>query len=542
MARRIRWQIVLALAGTLTLLGIVGTVALSAASTALPLNGSAYVEGIVGVPTQLNPLLLAADSPESERDVAALVYNGLTRMGPHGEPEPALAERWAISVDSTVYTFTLHADLRWHDATPLTAADVVWTIGAIQQADFPGDRALAEIWRNVQVTQLDARRIQCTLKGPFAPFLAATALPILPAHLWQALPVVRWGQPGITPPVVGSGPFRLERIDGTQAVLRPFEGAVQGRPAIDVLILRFFANLAAAQDALRRRDVQGIATVARVGDGAGLKSRTLTATVAALDEYTILTFNLQQPPFDSLPVRQALAAALDRDALVNQLLPGRAQRLDTPILPGSWAADPQVHLPLYDPAQAARWLEQAGWKRGSDGVWQLNDTPLALHIMVADTTPQRSLANEVARQWRAAGVQVTVDAVAPGDLTGALSRRGFEVALHAWSDVGGDPDLYALWHSSQVEKGVNYAGLADPALDQLLEQGRTITDQAERQRIYSAVQRRWVELVPSLPLFQPRLVMQHDTRVDPTGLAGSLLHGPAGRWSTIGSWSTTSAP
>ncbi|MBA3946310.1 MAG: peptide ABC transporter substrate-binding protein [Herpetosiphonaceae bacterium] len=539
MAHRLHWQIVLALAGTLLICGLVGSVALTNAARSLPLTGSVYVEGVVGVASQLNPLLATPGAPQSERDLQALLFDGLTQSGPDGTPTPALAERWLISSDSTVYTFTLRSGLRWHDAVPLTSDDVVWTIQSIQRPDFPGDKALADLWRSVVVTPLDSRRVQFALRVPFAPFLAATAVPILPAHLLQTIPPARWTADPFSHAPIGSGPFRLERLDSSQAVLRPFEGAVRGRPSIDLLILRFFPNTASAQAALQRHDVQGVAMTATIGEQPAVRGPTLRTTTAALDEYTILTFNVGEGLLHAIEVRRALTQSLDRDAIISQMLGGVAQRLDTPILPNSWAAS-DARLPAYDPPAAIQQLRSAGWQRQADGAWRQDKDQLELPLVVANTPPQIALANEVARQWRQIGIGISVEAVAPAVLAQHLAQHNFTIALNDWSEVSDDPDPYALWHSSQIDNGANYAGLADDKLDQLLVAGRTTTDQTKRKQIYADVQRRWTELVPSLPLFQPHLVFIHDVLIVPSGVEGTLLDGSADRFRMISDWSVTS--
>ena len=395
---------------------------------------------------------------------------------------------------------------------------------------------MADLWRAVVVTATrqppDPVHAACTVRA----FLAASNLPILPAHLLQNVPPGRWAADAFSRAPIGSGPFRLERLDGNQAVLRPFEGAVRGRPAIDMLVLRFFPNLAAAGAALQRRDIQGVATVAGVGEQLTVHGAGIVTTKAALDAYTILTFNVGEGLLHALEVRRALAQSLDRDGIISQFLKGAGQRLDTPILPHSWAAS-DVHLPAYDPGAASRQLLAGGWQHQADGSWRQDKDQLELPLLVANAPAQLALANEVARQWRQIGIGVSVEAVTPAVLTQRLAQHNFTVALHSWSDVGADPDLYAWWHSSQIDTGTNYAGLADDELDRLLVEGRTTVDQGKRKQIYSDFQRRWAELVPSLPLFQQQLLFIHDVQIVPAGLEGTLLDGSADRFRTISTWS-----
>src|SRR5688572_17986925 len=170
MARRIRWQILIAATGSLTIVVLLGALAWSTAASSLPYYRSAYVEAVVGTPQQLNPLLQKAGSPASERDLAALLFSGLTRPGPDGTPEAELAERWTVDASGRVYTFTLRSGLRWHDGVALTAEDVVFTVRSVQSRAFPGEQRLAAFWRTVEVEQVDRRRIRFTLPAPYAPF------------------------------------------------------------------------------------------------------------------------------------------------------------------------------------------------------------------------------------------------------------------------------------------------------------------------------------------------------------------------------------
>lgn len=533
MARRIRWQLVLALVGTCAILGLVGAAALQNAARALPLTGQTYVEGVVGVPAQLNPLLQTA-AVASERNLAALLFDGLTRPAADGAPAPALAERWTASPDLQTYTFTLRAELRWHDGVPLTAADAAWTIAQVQSAAFPGDPALAAAWQGIIVAQPDERTVIFTLPAPDASFATTAGLPILPVHILRDVPLAQWPQAPFSRAPVGSGPFRLEHLTASEAILRPFEGAARGRPLLDALILRFFPSASAAAQALRRRDVQGVAFDGSVTlpPTAGLEQRH-----APLAEYALLSLNLSSGPLADSGVRAALAQGLDRAALLALLPPGSAQLLDTPILSGTWAFDPAATLPRFDLAAAGRALDALGWPVGADGVRQQGDEPLALPLIAADAAPEQALAAAIAAQWQRLGVAVSVETMPITEVAAHLADRSFTVALHRWSNVGLDPDAYALWHSSQAEQGANYAGLADAEIDTLLERGQQTADPAARRRIYSDFQRRWAALVPSIPLFQPLLTVVTDRRVAQPGLDGATLSSPAARFDAVAGWS-----
>jgi peptide/nickel transport system substrate-binding protein len=541
MFRRLRWQILIALSGSLIVLALAGVLAAGTTATTPPFYQKAYVEGVVGVPQQLNPLLQAPGGPQSERDLAALLFDGLTRPGADGAPRPDLAERWLIDTTGKVYTFTLRAGLRWHDGTPLTADDVLFTVQGVQKIGFAGDRAISEPWRGVLAERIDAQRIRFTLPAPFAPFLAATKLPILPAHLLGNLPPDQWAKAAWSRKPIGSGLFRLRSIDDIQATLVPFEGAARGRPKLDLMVLRFFPSTEAAREALRRKEIQGVATVASAGTEMHEVAQHVRGYGVPLGEYTMLTFNLRTPPLDDLGFRTALARGLDRTELIRRVLGGQGQALDTPIAPQSWAHGGAA-LPAADAKAAADTLDALGWTRGANGFRERAQHTLSLPLFCAQTPAQLALAKEIARQWGMLGIDVPVYPLSREELRDRVQRRDFTLLLGE-QVIGSDPDGFARWHSSQARNSANDAGLADTTSDRLLVEGRTTTDQDERARIYQAWEERWTEIIPSLPLLQPVLVYELDQDVRPAGLEPkSLLPTPADRFRMIGDWTAAEIP
>ncbi|MFO7171265.1 MAG: ABC transporter substrate-binding protein, partial [Chloroflexota bacterium] len=132
MARRIRWQLLIAAVSSLVVLGLMSYLALTTASVARPLTGGAYVEGQADTPQLLNPLVFRPAEDPAAADIQRLVFDGLMRIGPDGLPEPALAQFWEMDEQGLVYTFTLRSDVTWHDGTPLTVDDVLFTLRTLQ--------------------------------------------------------------------------------------------------------------------------------------------------------------------------------------------------------------------------------------------------------------------------------------------------------------------------------------------------------------------------------------------------------------------------
>jgi peptide/nickel transport system substrate-binding protein len=317
-------------------------------------------------------------------------------------------------------------------------------------------------------------------------------------------------------------------------MLLPFEGAARGRPKLDLLVLRFFPSMAAAQEALQRREVQGLAATLLPQEQPSDQLASLRTLRLPLAEYTVLTFNLRRAPLDDLRLRTALVRGLDRAALIRRVVHG-GEPVTTPILPQSWATgEVEPAGPDREAAEAA--LDAAGWRRGRDGIRRRSDVALQLPIIALDDPQQLAIAEEVARQWNALGIDAQVEPEGLENFRTRIDERDFVVLLNNWS-AAADPDQYALWHSSQAADGANYAGLIDKQSDDLLERGRTTLDLEQRTAIYHQWQARWAALVPSLPLFQPVLTYALDQQVRTTGLdEGRLLTSPSARFDTINEW------
>ena len=229
--------------------------------------------------------------------------------------------------------------------------------------------------------------------------------------------------------------------------------------------------------------------------------------------YVALYLNNQRPPLDEEPTRLALAAAIDREALARDALAPGARVGPSPLVPGSWAAPVP---PVVANRDADALFVEAGWLRGADGVRVRGADRLSL-TLETNADPRRArLAEAVAEQLRARGVEVDVATLpAVQLLQQRLLPREYDMLIFAW-DTGPDPDPYGAWHTSQIAgAGRNIAGYHDPTSDALLEQARSTLDQVERTELYRRFEARFLALAPSVILEYPARSYVH-----PRGLTG----------------------
>lgn len=544
MLGHIRWQIALAAVGA-AIVGVLLYVVSNRAFAYRPARGGEAIEAVVGIPATLNPLLATQDV---ELDVARLVHAGLTRPGDDGRIGRDLADRWTISEDGRVFTFHLRDDAMWHDGQPVTSDDVVFTARmAVDPAVATERNPLATAWSLATVRAIDARNVEFTLEAPYAPFLDATMLGLLPAHVFAGVPAAEIHRhPASTQAPIGAGPWRLDQPGGLSAerirLVRFDEHweATDRKPLLDALELRLFHSLADAVEALGRREVQLMGQVpgealVRLGDD-------VTQVNAVRSGYTVVFLNPSKVLFADPRIRHALSIALNRAGIVQspELLAGQGVVAASPIAPGSWAHDPTVLPSAYDPDEAERILTASGWvDSDGDGIRDRDGQPLRFTLDVFDEPLLMAIARRIEADWGRLGIGVEVRGQSQPNMVTALTGHAYAAALYS---VTGrqlyDPDPYPLWHSSQIEGGQNLAGFANPRADEIMVALRQTSraDISTRKALYAAFQRLFADEEPALMIYHP---VYSIAKVSPT-LGGvqlpPIVVEPADRYRTSSDW------
>ena len=465
-----------------------------------------YVEAVIGSPLRVNPLFSHLN--DADRDLISLVFSGLTRLGPDGAVLPDLAETWEVSEDGRAVVFRLRHNVVWHDNTPFTAADVIFTYALLADPNLEGDPDRAPLWRKVSCSAPDDYTVSCDLPEPFAPYPAYATTGILPRHLLDGVDATTIATSTFNTQPVGTGPYKLTELSPSRALLGAHQKYYLGAPSLTEIELQFFPDVTTAAGAV----VKGGAPGVLLDSTAGEDDFNAVASVGGLDSYevnrsayTVLYLNNSQPPLNDLLVRRAIAETVDIDGIIDSVLGGRATEADSPIVIGTWAHNPDVDPYPRDPGEARELLEEAGWKLPENGdVRTRNGIELRLTLLT-DQDPVRALVTEaVAEQLTNIGISVTLAREESTDLIrDFLIPRQYQAALFGW-DPGPDPDPYPAWHSSQAsDSGRNLAAFSNEEADRLMEAARRTRDLDERQRLYYAFQDIFHENVPSVLLYHP---------------------------------------
>jgi peptide/nickel transport system substrate-binding protein len=512
-----------------------GGIAALAVSVRTMVTHQVYVEAVVAPvgPSALSPLISPGD-PVAQA-VGALTGPGLMIPGAGGTPQLGLASSWRSEDGGSRYRFTLSPDRRWSDGRPVTTKDVAFTLAVLQSPSFPNSD-LAAPWTGVSLFASSLWTGTFVLPGPSTSFPTAAEDAVLPANHYRSQPELffRGGQrsDALFPP--SAGPFHVVG-NGAQQVSLLRNPYYRPRPILDGVNLVLEPSSTAVEELLAQGTADGwlASTPTEMGNlPAGLvKSRIITY------DFVELLLNEQAPPLNSLPVRQALAAAVNRHLLIKDDLAWLGVPQYGP-LPDSiaWASS---STPVSgELGSAASILKAAGWSRSpSSHLWEKQGQPLRLTLAVPDLQPLPTAAAGVASQLNGAGFLVTLKTIPESSfLTGTLAKEEFQVALVGF-DNGPDPDLTSLWRSG-VEPGqsLNFSQSApDPYLNHALDALATAATPAARQSAYREVARRLGVDLPAVFLYTPVAIYVHLSSVHVPGIP--LSGDPSQRFRRVVDWS-----
>ena len=472
--------------GLLAMAGGFGTAAAQPAGTLLV--------GLVAEPVNLDPPQVT--DLNSLRVARRIVETLVTFPEESTQIVPGLAESWTISKDGVSYTFKLRKGVKFHDGTPFNAEAVKFSIERQFNPEHPANKLGKYPFANFffgnvkAVEAMDDSTVRFVLKEPRASFLAV--LTSGAASIVSPTAVKKWGADYPLNPV-GTGPFRYVSWQrGQQVVLEKNPDYWKGAVKLDRVVYRPIVEDQARLTELMTGAVDLIVGVPPdfVGQLEGSPKVSIAKQVGAHVWY--LGINNQKKPFDDKRVRQALNYAVNKDAIVKDVLKGTGAVSKGPVLPNTWGADAALKAYPYDPQKAKQLLAEAGYPNGFSTTLWVPESGSGMQSPVAMSTVMQS-------NLKAVGVNVALQTMEWGAFLAKLRSQEQELFALSWMAGTEDPDMvmYPLLHSSQwTPNGPNRALYKNTRFDELLTQARLVTDQAERAKLYREAQKILVEDAP----------------------------------------------
>ncbi len=454
----------------------------------VPEAGGRMITGTIGEPSNLIPPL-ASDGASHE--VAQYLYTTVLKYDKDLNIVTEAAESYEVLEDGKLLRFTLKKGILWDDGVELTTDDVKFTYEMMIDPETP--TAYAEDYKQIrEFKALDRYTFEVRYDRPFSRSLITWMHDILPKHALE-------GQNLLDTPLsrnpLSAGPYRLkEWVPGERLVLEARDDYFDGRPYIDQVVYRIIPDLATMFMEVKagNLDTMGLTpqqylyqTKGPMWDENYHKFKYLAFS------YTYLGYNLKNPMFSDVRVRQAFAHAIDKEEIVKGVLLGLGMPTIGPFKPGTWVYNDGIKDYEFNPQMAKEMLAQAGWKdTDNDGLLDKNGQPFAFTILTNQGNDLRiKSATIIQNRLKDIGVKVDIRTVEwAAFLKEFIDKGKFEAVILGWNILQ-DPDIYDVWHSSKaVAGGLNLVYYKNPEVDQLLEDGRSTMDRKDRKRIYDKLQ------------------------------------------------------
>ncbi|MCQ8242246.1 ABC transporter substrate-binding protein [Rhizosaccharibacter radicis] len=476
-----------------------------ASRSGAPRAGGTLVYATDREPLCLDPHVLG-DMPQVF--LARQYLDSLVSMDATGTIRPWLAESWQISADKLSYRFELRHDVRFTDGTPFDAAALKANLDHIVDPATQSSTAGGYIRQYAGTDIVGPFTAVVHLSSPYAAFLQVLAQGFLGMESPAAL---RRGRDANCQHPVGSGPFRVERWDHQSRVVldrnpdyrwAPPIAAHQGPAWLDRVEWRFIPEASVRFGSLQAGEVDVIDGLPPEDETPAGHNPDLWVLIADRPgNPTNGTLNIRRPPFDDIRVREAFIRSCDIDAALASVFFKHYRHAGGPLSPSTPDYSPDFeHSKDFDPARAARLLDEAGWHRGPDGIRMRDGQRLVVHVPIrmSMSAADRSLWEQVQATTRDAGFDTRLE---PGPDTAVIAREfrwDYDMRLGYWNT--NTPDVLRIVFSSASNRSIsgsgrpgphqNTSGFADPAFDAVVQKALATDDPAERRALYHDAQAR----------------------------------------------------
>ncbi len=552
---------------TIIIIAIISTIIIlnninSQFMVSVPTNGGTLTEGIVGMPTLVNPVLALSDA---DKAMTSIVYSGLMRKLANGNFIPDLAKSYSVSKDRLTYTFILKKGARFQDGKEITADDVVFTIDKIKDPQIKSPRRNG--WEGITVTKKNKLTVVFTLNRPYISFMDNIIIGILPLHIWKNVSIPEFSLSPLNIKALGSGPYKIESVIRNkngfpqQYILKRFKDFTLGVPHIKYLKIVSFANENDLIKAMLSHSIDQAGGISPdnaeklIKAGYIIHATTLPRTFG-------LFFNVKNNGILAEPnIISALDKAINREIIVDKVLDGYGTIIHNPI--------PEIMLPqnkipaVYKTAhliEAENILKNDGWSLGKDGILikggittkiqtkkvrgkivtkkiKVDKGPVVKFIFSLSTgnTPELKHAAELIKsQLKMIGVQVNIKIYETGQLNQLIRSRNYE-SLFFGQVMNHESDLYSFWHSSQrSDPGLNIAMYNDKKIDTILESIQKTYNREDRIKEYKDFVSEFNKNLPALLVYSPKYLYATSQKLNNIYLDSLITS--SDRFSSIYKW------
>ncbi len=447
--------------------------------------------------------------------IQGFIFDGLLTRDAKLNPLPSLASSWKVSANGLEYTFNLRKDVKWHDGKPFTADDVVFTFNIY--TDPKSLNAYRESFADIEkVEKIDNYTVKMTLNKNNVLFMSATPVTaaILPKHQFPKGVEDFNSNTQIHRNPIGTGPFKFDSWKTAERiVLKANKDYFEGRPYLDEIIMRVLPDSNVEVINLQKGTVDFVESIPPKQAINLAKNKKLKLDKHDTARYDYIGWNMDNPKFKDVKVRQALAMGLNRQAIVDKIMVKNATLAVSNFHPLEIYHNPTLKPMPYDVKKANALLDEAGWKLNKEGIREKDGVKLEFEISWNNgNLTRKSIAEAAAQDWKKLGVKATprsIDFTIQGD----RNQEGkLETWVGAWL-LGTNPDKTGLFHSGSApvvdnsgkvtQKGNNTSRVRDKRVDEIFEKFKLEPDAKKRVAMYQELAKIMNENQYNLFLYHP---------------------------------------
>jgi peptide/nickel transport system substrate-binding protein len=468
-------------------------------------EGGRLTVAVAGEPNSMDQ---HAGSARNNEVINNNIYERLVEYDENGQFTPGLVEEWAVADDGVTWTLTTKDGVSFHDGTPFSAETVVHNFDRIVDPETRSQKAAGLLGPYGGSEALDENTVEVTMTEVYAPFVDALASHYLVAQSPTA--IEEWGEDYTQHPV-GTGPFMFQEwvpqshitlVKNPDYNWAPPVFGRNGPAHLDEIHFQFITEEATRITTLEtgERDlINGVPTqdYERIDDDPNYT----IMDAPLLGQAPGIIINTERPPTDEFEVRRAMQFAIDQDALIEAIFYGVYERAYSVLTQYNPYYDGSVaDYYRYDPDEARRILDEAGWVEGADGIREKDGQRLAVVFLVFPTGSSNLVGEFVQSQFRDVGIEVEILAQQnPANLSTAQAGE-HSIRWLSWYFVDA-AQLDITFHTKNIGTGWNFTRYRDPELDEMLDQARVELDEERRAQLYSDIQHFIIENALLVPLY-----------------------------------------
>ncbi|AKL94924.1 ABC-type dipeptide transport system, periplasmic component [Clostridium aceticum] len=453
--------------------------------------------------TRFNTLNPIYNSKYSLFQLQHLIYEGLLTFDQNMNVNPLLAESWRIAEDGQSLEMTLRQNVTWHDGTPFTAEDVIFTINLIK-GNIRNATATSTFRQSLQLVS-DVKEVRegiilINFSRPISNNLEMMTFPILPQHLFEGNNISKINATDF--PIIGTGPYQLKEYETMRSIKLMRNSNYWGqKPYIEEVQAVIVPDLEAQLAVFENGDIDLVQPTS-IDWAKYTENRRMKVYEYVSHDYEFLGFNFRNPLLQDKNIRQAIAYGIDRHKLINNIYLGHGTVVDVPVYPLSGIYDEASLRYGYNSNQALELLNNSGYSyHGQDNIQSNeNGNPLIFTLITnKENILREKTAFFIEDELEKLGIKINVEILEWEEYNERINRGNFDLMLGGW-ELSYLPDLSFAFHSSRVG-GSNFISYRDEEMDQLIEASLRATAPVERQQAYSDLQQHIVEELPYASLF-----------------------------------------